>query len=329
VVDLGTQSVTGTPPDAWAACHVRLAPGPYALECQTSQGPLAGTVVASPGWQTQIFLVRSQPTGDPDAGGAAAATIGLEMGTVLMGRGSFRSASADLRLIELARIALADERPILGESLRDLLLQKFTNPMQGILGAHLMLLARDRAAAPARRPDPARRPAAPDPEQPFDPRLFDEVVANLRSLVGPAHPDVEALSLQCTSPALRYTGVFTVPPMLRRSWVLIVEASNERPHVLDSVLWERVMTRTMTAPYLSWLVAPESARTQLRDWMREVVSTRRKMPRRRAPEDTARGIALESAAPPDAAPPTEEFRRRLSLDLEIPRGVVDRMLGGQ
>ena len=40
----------------WAACHLQVEPGPYLLRLQTSAGHLEQTVIASKGWQTQVFL---------------------------------------------------------------------------------------------------------------------------------------------------------------------------------------------------------------------------------------------------------------------------------
>lgn len=122
-------------------------------------------------------------------------------------------------------------------------MHKFDNPMQGIFGAHLMLLARDRASSSTR-------------------------------------------------------------------------------------LWPRVMSRTMTAPFLSWAVVTDSARAELQDSMREVIETREKIrnrprsSRRRA--QPAEDFALESLQPA----PTEDYRRKVSLDLDMPRVAVEKILGG-
>jgi hypothetical protein len=331
LVDLATSSVTGPPPDAWAACHVRLAPGAYVLECETAQGPIARTIIASPNWQTQVFLIRSQPASPAATDDAPASGI-FETGTVLMSRNGFDPNSEDLHMTELARIALVDERPILGGILRDLLTSKFTNPMQGILGAHLMLLARERAAVVPRRAQGSMRTVVRDPEDPFDQGLFDTVVSNLRSLVGPDHSDVEALSLQCGDPARRTTQVFVVPPMLRRSWSLIVEASNEHPYILDNVLWSRVMARTVSTVFLSWRVVTDNVRAEFEASMREIVEARRKMrpPGARAADG---GPAFKAMAPDvspgtAAAGPSDDVRRQLSVDLDIPRRALDQFLGG-
>lgn len=331
LVDLATSSVTGPPPDAWAACHVQVAPGAYVLQCETPQGPIARTIIASANWQTQVFLIRSQPASPAPTEDAP--TMGIfETGTVLMSQNGFDANSEDLRLTELARIALVDERPILGGILRDLLTSKFTNPMQGILGAHLMLLARERAAVVPRRAEGTTLTAIPDPEAPFDQGLFDMVVSNLRSLVGPGHPDVEALSLQCGDPTKRTTQVFVVPPMLRRSWSLIVGASNDRPYILDNVLWSRVMARTVSTVFLSWRVVTDNVRAEFEASMREIVETRQKMrpPRARTAEDGAvfRSMAPDVSSGTPPVGPSDEARRQLSVDLDMPRRALDQFLGG-
>ena len=104
-------------------------------------------------------------------------------------RGGFNGGS-DVAL-EAARTALIDGRNLLAEGsgpeLDQLLVSKFTNPIAGIIGAHLMLIARAQKVA--------------DPR--FSPQMFDIVIRNLRQLVGTDHPDVEALAFQCADPTLR------------------------------------------------------------------------------------------------------------------------------
>jgi hypothetical protein len=244
-----------------------------------------------------------------------------------MSASPFRSDAEDLRLTELARIALTDERPVLGEMLRELLVRKFSNPMQGIFGAHLMLLARERAEAPVRSSDLALRPDAAAAQASFDPEMFDTVVSNLRGLVGKNHPDVEALSLACRDPKLRTTAVFTVPPILRRSWTLMVQASNERPDILPAPLWDRVIARAMTAPFLSWLVVSEAQRAALIVDMTAAVDSHRRMYQASGVSSPAAGLANTAFDPAlKIGSFLDAFRRRVSDDLEIPRTALDRML---
>jgi hypothetical protein len=100
------------------------------------------------------------------------------------------------------------------DEMRMMLQAKFGNPMLGIYGAHLLLL-----------------------EGSVDVRLLRDVVGNLRRLLGIQHPDVEALALRAEGepPPLP----FEHPPMLCRSWTLIVEASVSRPDLVTERLAQR------------------------------------------------------------------------------------------
>jgi hypothetical protein len=100
-------------------------------------------------------------------------------------------------------------RPLLPDELRMLLRDKFDDPMLGIYGAHLLLL-----------------------EKSLDTDLFNTVVANLRALLF-EHPDVQALALRSEKPP---QAPFNSPPMLSRSWDLIVEASIEQPNIVTPSL---------------------------------------------------------------------------------------------
>jgi len=159
--------------------------------------------------------------------------------------------------IEGARLALTQGRNLFGEGhgaqLTDLLLGKFTDPIAGIIGGHLLLQAMDTS-----QPDPGRA------------KQLDLVVSNLRSLLGPDHPDVEALSLRCTGEALRATRPFTAPPMFRHSWQLITAASYERPELVPTELWQRVHASAALGAFFVW-AADERTRAahaaQLSRWI--------------------------------------------------------------
>ena len=143
----------------------------------------------------------------------------------------------DDSILEAARIALAQGRNLFaegrGQELKDMLFMKYQDPLAGLMGAHLLLITQ------AESPTPSHQ------------QLFDTVVQNLRGLVGDAHPDVEALSLKA-SPAFRTRHRFNDPPIFRRSWQLIVDASRDDPDLLDPDVWERVRATLSVAPYLVW-----------------------------------------------------------------------------
>jgi hypothetical protein len=189
-------------PDPWGACNIALSPGVYLLRLTLPTGARhERTIVAAAGWQTQVFLLMSDFDGVhcPD----------LARGAVLMARGiGFNNADGSLRQIELARMALANERKVLKGEVLELLRGKFDNPMLGILGGHLLLL-----------------------DQSPDIALLQVVVNNLRGLLIQPHPDVEALALAA---GVETQYVFTVPPMLRRSWDLILNATVEQPGLVPS-----------------------------------------------------------------------------------------------
>lgn len=317
--------------EAWAAANIAVDPGAYVLRSRTRSGTvIEQTLMAIQGWQTQVFLLRrSVRRSEPSQ-----ATLISEMSnlSILMSKRGFVSNDKGMQLADKARVALADERPVFVEELDRMLKGKFNNPMLGILGAHLMLLASERtvakAAEGARQERLGVKTADPQlPETQFDQDLFDEVIRNLRGLLHDDHPDVEALSLKCGDPALRTKQPFVIPPMLRRSWSLIVEASNEHPGILHPNTWNRVAMRSPTQPFFSWLSPTDDPEIrsayleELRDQVTKPYQTEPSAPRRRA-----FSLAKPAASVSPETPRTEEQRKQTSIDLEIPRGALDSLL---
>ena len=205
IVDLGL-SGSGDRRD-WDPClgiNVAVDPGTYVLRWRDESGINAEqSVHAVRGWQTQVFLLD-------DASGPT--EIGRHRVSVLMAQGGFRPNDAMLRLVEQTRSALADERKVASGLVNESLFAKFDNPMLGLFGAHLMLLARDAAheeeERQRRRLLEAKRLPAPVR---FDQSLFDLAVDNLRNLLGADHPDVTALSTQATDQRLEALEPVTTP----------------------------------------------------------------------------------------------------------------------
>ena len=182
--------------------------------------------------------------------------------SVLMSRDGFYRWRNDMELAEVARIALTDERRVMSDQLMAMLDGKFENPMLGVFGAHILLLSLDRAASETtadRANAPAEAAPAPRLELPLQAKDLDVIVQNLRRLVGDRHPDVEALSLRASDPALRHRKPLTEPPMLRRSWSLFVAASNDAPSLCPPELWKRIRQMRPAPPYLTWLPATSRA----------------------------------------------------------------------
>lgn len=183
---------------------VELSPGTYRLRVDTSPlGVYEMFLVASPGWQTQVFLLAD----DFPAGGDRVRRASLRSASVLMARPErgFDPAADDLRLADLARIALRAGRDIASRSDHEAMQYgKFEDPMLGIYAAHLLLLAP--------RPDHG---------------LIDVIAGNLEGIVG-SHADVEVLQLRSGGTGSEEELQLETPPMLKSSWDLLVRASRRR-----------------------------------------------------------------------------------------------------
>ena len=176
------------PMAASRSCNLELNPGTYILRFDGADaGALEQSVVVSE--VADPVFASSRPFGQdrrvlgPNLPEAAALTVRLGAGfdpnrMEAIIAGSARRGLAEERAVapeEDLRTAVADARPIRQtlpeDQVSEMLRMKFVNPMFGIYGAHLMLLA-----------------AKPDTD------LLAEVVSNLKTLVG-THPDVIALTL--------------------------------------------------------------------------------------------------------------------------------------
>ena len=199
-------AISPDPFDTWAACNVRLAPGTYCL-CQkvANDDTMRQTIVCCGGWQTQVFFFQQNADiqlRDPQKGlsNSAIFMTRIGMGFQSQGKQNDYDGTADLRLTEFARQGLLNERNVISrEVLNQMMNEKFDNPMLGIYAAHLLLLPKNR-----------------------DESLAREIVMNLRKILNTPHPDVEALALRLMMDS---NYVFDMPPMLRRSWNFMLEAS--------------------------------------------------------------------------------------------------------
>ena len=165
-------------------CVVALSPGSYLLRFDDATAPVEQTIVASEGWQTQVFLAAHRTTDKwtLDLSDGAILMSGLEQG--------FVGEAAEFRWTEAARQTLSARRgtatPVATlkdrtetatnlkqayaadpEQLHRMFRAKFRNPMLGIYAAHMMLLQDppdlDAAARSHREPaHPHRRPPGPD-----------------------------------------------------------------------------------------------------------------------------------------------------------------------
>lgn len=278
---------------AWAGCNVELDPGEYRLRVATGTGRgLEQTIVLSPGWQTQVFLVRDwYETLPPDGVESASETPGseaqskcadLSKSTILMAPiGAGFSANDDqLRLTELARQGLTTGRAVVTvDDLKEMVNRKFENPMLGIYGAHLLLpalrtqtsresLQADdvvgrRASSAVRAIQQVAGVTADGIAGPSTMATVSEVlrtlIGHLKSILGD-HLDVRALELQLDRNigGNRSFPPFHAPPMLKLSWEIVVAASAAEPTLIPpGSLTDRIADRLWgSGAWLVWQVPP-------------------------------------------------------------------------
>ena len=209
---LGANAMSAT----WVTIDVD--PGAYRLASQDREGArIEQTLIASKGWQTDVWLVRRADERD------AAGRVDVINAAISLRRPgtTFDPDDAALRREEILRLAVHHGQSVLSDAIRAHIVDPDALPMLALHGAHLLM--RDAAKAAAARPD-----------APIDGALRDvlvPLVERLRSQLG-KHPDVEAIAshLEREDPAY----VFDMPPMIRASWPLLLKASVARPACVPS-----------------------------------------------------------------------------------------------
>jgi hypothetical protein len=188
--------------DRFGALHLELDPGTYRLRVDTKpMGLYEMFVTTCPGWQTQVFTLAE----DFSKGDSKVRRPSLRTASIFMARGGYDAFGKGDRLAELARQGLASGRKVVrAADLNEMLRAKWENPMLGIFGAHLLLLA-------------------PKTNHP----LIKKVMGRLGNLIG-SHADVEALRLRPGAGTAPADLQFPEPPMLRRSWDLIARGTRRR-----------------------------------------------------------------------------------------------------
>ena len=313
--NLGTEVGSGADPARGATIEVD--PGAYVLGWYDYDAAVGAeqAVYAVAGWQTQVFLLREP---DEDRGGNYSVSM-------LMTRSGFHPDDSMARTVEVARSALAEERSVASSTISESLFVKFENPMLGLFGAHLMLLSREaerKAAAEERRSMSKKRPRAPVQ---FRQEQFDEVVRNLADLLGPDHPDVVALATRTSDPDLPALAPVTMPPLLWRSWLLLIEASHDHPPLVPADTWRRACRPLPLRPFLTWAVSGEVGQDVETEWRVEVGRVLHGAPVRGL-EATRRGH--RPAGIDLGSPGADDERRQLSRQLIAPRAAIDELAAG-
>jgi hypothetical protein len=274
-----TASQAGEAP--WAGKNIRLDPGTYRLRISLgSRESIEMTIVACAGWQSQVFLLRRGGTpGDdvedlPDLSSATQFMVPQAMGfdpstRVRIDYDGAWEAGDDLRLAELARDALAQgRRGIHAVDLKAILDGKWQDPLLGIFGLHLLLMR-------------------PDTDLDFASLILERLQGLIRNDF--PHPDMSALRLEISRRRGKpdREAAIAAPPMLRRSWQMLVRATADQPDLIPPAsIAAQISERLWGAG--AWLIwetpqQEEASLTRSRDFLKQIKGW---MGRNKAPEIT-------------------------------------------
>lgn len=320
LADFGNQATATyeSGPASWSACNVQLDPGVYCLRLETKKGNIFNqSIVASAGWQTQIFLLQRDydivSQDDEYIIDLFNASIFMsEIGKGFVPSKADFSEDPDFRLTEIARQALIKNRPAVQTGIIDRMLNdKFKNPMLGIYGCHLLLL-----------------------NDTVHTDRLSRIVGKLRDLLGNTHPEVEAIALKANLPT---DHIFDMPPMMRQSWGYVLEASITKPGLvpLDSFTAKIAGHLWSSGQWLLWgkldTINTEDYLTQM---IRKMVSPKIQQPRNK--HYARRSKNLEVAKPLGSKKSIRAKTYELKLNDEkmkfivqasgLPRSAIDAVL---
>jgi hypothetical protein len=238
--------------DVSAGWRADVWPGGYILRLELddpNKTVLLRPIYVSPGHQLQVFCLVGDHVVEDSAGGAVSTTTHRTIrradlaGAALAISPDFADAGFDpgdrrTRMSELGCIALTQSRQLFSQSLVDeLVSENFDNPLLGLYAACLLLN-----------------------ERPNEKAQFRTILDHLLPLLGPDHPDLQALWWQRDDNSQIGDGRLHVLPMLRTSWNLAVDRSirtldvfslgtfyNKLPRIIPSAPWLMLMDNDWAA----------------------------------------------------------------------------------
>ena len=276
IVDLARDGDRNTYGDPAGSCLVAVSPGTYYLSERLASGrQIEQSLIACEGWRLEAYVLRSNES--EGAGVPTTRRVSLLMNRI----GSERREDFE-RLLESARLGLADERGILSDRLKELFMVKFDNPIAGLLGAHLLLVEAEKAEE-GKGPDLS---------------MLNTVVPVLRQMLGKHHSDVEVISMHCPDLSLHAKRRLVAPPMFSRSWRLASEVSRQRPSFVPLSVAQRVGLLYELDPYLVWW----SDGTSRRAYKKQLMSWRDAQKDEAQRSRLVRSLPRERTAVPSMAP---------------------------
>jgi hypothetical protein len=294
VLDLESEWAHGsTTRDPWATCAKSIKAGSYFVRHRLDSGRvIEQSLIVCKSFRHEVHVLRRMLPGETKLAERPRVSIAMRR------HGQDIGPVDEERVIETARLALADERRILNAELERLLLQDFDSPVTGIIGGHLLLVEHDR--------DSNR-----------DITLLNAAVGKLQSMVGAGHPDVAALALHCLDPKLRRVGTLIGPPMFQRSWMLLTKAAQRRPKLIPPEMFERVLAMSALPPLLVWAANDTVKAGVRRELMSQITSEVNDREPMRAPGEVVLANArvdidaLRALLPPAAAGSLDKAARAL------------------
>ncbi len=253
------QAIAGT-----AGVVIDIAPGAYLLRLDRGdKDSLEQTIYLSEGWRTQIFLpLQLLSTSDEELSpNLASASILLTLPGA-----RFDADKVENAWVESARQDLASGRAVVPmaqveqkvkdarsahqaatdpATLKQMLRDKFTNPMLGIYAAHLIMASHTWKSE-------VKLDQNTQEDEANVMVVLREVADNLKILVGD-HPDVLTIYLWLDSAASSLP--FPTPPMLRTSWAILINRSVPRVDLVPRGSYSaRIADRVWgSGAWLTWL----------------------------------------------------------------------------
>ena len=347
IADLGEDGNVLSGDDLAVAFCIEVNEGNYLVEFETQNGVNLLPICAREGWQTQIFILH---------GTAFSVSDVYNDVSILMTRGNFEPSDSIARATDAARLALAQDRVVASDHLMDYAQGKVENPILGLVSAHMLLLAQKKQQE---KQDRARKhkteQIGPELEINFDQGRYHDIVSKISELLGADQPDVAALSLRCA--VCKPVSQIRVPPMFWRSWKMLIEASNDNTDLIPESLWRRVDSVSNLRPFFSWIETDKSQAKSLGAVLGTVdgpfagaVATARELQARvlHAQLESVSNDPLQKPSPdqlknwaigvPGSSLPattqalavevedSDQLKRKMTAQLAIPRGMLDRAL---
>jgi hypothetical protein len=118
-----------------------------------------------------------------------------------------------------------------------------------------------------------------------------------------------------------------MPPLLWRSWMLLIEASHDHPPLVPADTWRRASRPLPMRPFLSWTVAESSDDDVEAEVAREVTRVLENAAPQALDRSREPGREDAGAGPQATGERRLQLSRQLGRQLMIPRAAIDEIAG--